>query len=141
VLEAIRQAEAIVICPSNPWVSVDPVLGIPGIRSSLVEYRQTGCHLAAVSPIIGGKTIKGPAAKMFAELGIPPSALAVAAHYEGLVSDFFLDAVDSVQAGPIAELGIRPWVTDTVMNRVEDRRRLAQEVLGRLRVEKGEMLA
>jgi len=141
VLEAIRQAEAIVICPSNPWVSVDPVLGIPGIRSSLVEHRQTGCHLAAVSPIIGGKTIKGPAAKMFAELGIPPSALAVAAHYEGLVSDFFLDAVDSVQAGPIAELGIRPWVTDTVMNRVEDRRRLAQEVLGRLRVEKGEMLA
>jgi hypothetical protein len=65
----------------------------------------------------------------------------VAAHYEGLVSDFFLDEADAAQAGPIAELGIRPWVTDAVMNRVEDRRRLALEVLGWLRVEKGEMQA
>jgi LPPG:FO 2-phospho-L-lactate transferase len=135
VLEAIRCADVIVFCPSNPWVSVDPILSIPGIRSCMVERRHSGCPLAAVSPIIGGKAIKGPAAKMFTELGIPPSALAVAAHYQGLVSDFFLDKVDAEQAEAIAGLGIKPRVTDTVMNQVEDRRRLAQEVLGWLKVE------
>ena len=138
VLEAIEQAEAIVICPSNPWVSVDPILGIPGIRESLVVRRQAGCPLAVVSPIIGGKTLKGPAAKMFAELGIPPSALAVAVHYQGLVSDFFLDTADAAQAEAVANLGIKPWVTDTVMNQVADRRRLALEVLHCLSAGNGE---
>jgi LPPG:FO 2-phospho-L-lactate transferase len=141
VLEAIGQADMIVICPSNPWVSVDPILSIPGIRDALLGRRHAGCPLAAVSPIIGGKTLKGPAAKMFAELGIPPSAVAVAAHYQGLVSDFFLDTADTSQAGAIAELGIRPWVADTVMNQVADRRRLAQVVLSCLSAGIGEKRA
>ncbi len=144
VLEALERADVIVICPSNPWVSVDPILSVPGVRESLERRRQAGCSLAnrpvvaAISPIIGGKTLKGPAAKMFAELGIAPSAFAVAAHYQGLVTDFFLDAVDADQAEAVASLGIRPWVTDTVMNQAADRRRLATDVLDCLYSEMGE---
>lgn len=158
VLEAIEQAEAIVICPSNPWVSVDPILSIPGVRESIERHRQAGCLpanrpvvaanrpvvaadrpvVAAISPIIGGKTLKGPAAKMFAELGVTPSAFAVAAHYQGLITDFFLDEVDADQAEAVASLGIRPWVTDTVMYQAADRRRLATDVLDCLYAEMGE---
>ncbi|MGH2606394.1 MAG: 2-phospho-L-lactate transferase, partial [Anaerolineales bacterium] len=76
VLEALRTADAVVFGPSNPWVSVDPILAVPGIRHAL-----EGKRVLAVSPIVGGRALKGPAAKMFAELGIPPSAVAVAGHY------------------------------------------------------------
>ena len=68
--------EIVVICPSNPWVSVDPILGVPGVRDALADKL-----VVAVSPLVGGKAIKGPAAKMYAELEIEPSALAVARHY------------------------------------------------------------
>ena len=84
--EAIESAQAIVICPSNPWVSVDPILRV---------IKKINKPVVAVSPIIGGKTVKGPAAKMFAELGIEPSALAVAKHYGELLSGFVLDNTDA----------------------------------------------
>jgi LPPG:FO 2-phospho-L-lactate transferase len=83
----------------------------------------------AVSPIIGGKTVKGPAAKMFAELGIEPSALAVAQHYAESVSGFVLDSVDAALADEVQRLGIRPLVVPTVMKTSQDRERLAQDVL------------
>lgn len=121
VLEAIREAEAVVICPSNPWVSVDPILSVPGVRAALA-----GKPVAAVSPIIGGKTVKGPAAKMYAELGLTPSALAVAEHYGDLLAGFVLDKVDEHLT---KRLGLNALVTDTMMEDREERVRLAKEVL------------
>ena len=124
VLDAIRKADAIVFCPSNPWVSVDPILGLPGVRPEMA-----GKPVVAVSPIIAGQTVKGPAAKMFSELGIEPSALAVARHYTGLLSGFVLDSVDATLADEVQELGITPLVVPTFMKSVPDRERLAQDVL------------
>jgi len=117
VREAIESAQAIVICPSNPWVSVDPILRV---------IQKINKPVVAVSPIIGGKTVKGPAAKMFAELGIDPSALSVAKHYQGLLSGFVLDNTDKHLSDKIET---RTLVTDTLMNSDTDRARLAMDVL------------
>jgi LPPG:FO 2-phospho-L-lactate transferase len=121
VLEAIVKADAVVLCPSNPWVSIDPILDLKSIRSVL-----KGKTVIAVSPIIGGRTIKGPAAKMFAELGIEPSALAVARHYEEILSAYILDKVDSELA---KDLSIPASITQTVMKTPDDRCQLAEDVL------------
>ena len=116
-VEALESADAVVICPSNPWVSVDPILQIIG---------KIDRPVVGVSPIIGGKTVKGPAAKMFAELGIEPSPLAVAEHYRGLLRGFVLDQVDKEFAHLI---NTRTLVTDTLMKSVAGRIRLAKDVL------------
>jgi LPPG:FO 2-phospho-L-lactate transferase len=121
VLEAINEADAIVICPSNPWVSIDPILGLGGIRSAL--KRKT---ILAVSPIIRGQTIKGPAGKMFMELGIQPSALAVAQHYTGLLSGFVFDNND---VNLIGNFSIPAIVSQTIMKTRDERCHLAQDVL------------
>jgi LPPG:FO 2-phospho-L-lactate transferase len=121
VLEALGQADAIVICPSNPWVSIDPILAVAGVRPIL-----TGKSVIAVSPIIGGKTVKGPAAKMFSELGIRPTALAVANHYGELLSGFVLDTVDE-NLGKTFSIPLH--ITNTLMKIQDDRRCLAQDVL------------
>jgi LPPG:FO 2-phospho-L-lactate transferase len=118
--EAIDSAEAIIICPSNPWVSVDPILRV---------IKEINKPVIAVSPIIGGQTVKGPAAKMYTELGIEPSALAVANHYRNILAGFVLDNVDSKMENNIKHLGIQTLVTDTLMNNLTDRTRLAQDVL------------
>jgi len=115
--EALESADAVIICPSNPWVSIDPILAV---------VKTIDKPMIAVSPIIGGKTVKGPAAKMFAELGIEPSARAVAEHFRGLISGFVLDRVDSELSDKIE---IRTLVTDTIMNSIPDRARLATDVL------------
>jgi LPPG:FO 2-phospho-L-lactate transferase len=83
----------------------------------------------AVSPIIGGQTIKGPAAKMYQELGIRPSALAVARHYQDHLSGFVMDRVDNEQEEQVTQLGVKVYLTDTIMKTAEDRRRLAEETL------------
>jgi LPPG:FO 2-phospho-L-lactate transferase len=124
VLEAVERADLVVMCPSNPWVSIDPILALPGMRLALEAAR-----VVAVSPIVGGKAIKGPAAKMYRELGITPSAYAVAEHYGGLLTGFVLDDVDKDQAGSVEALGLKTLVTDTIMKTPDDRRRLAEEVL------------
>jgi LPPG:FO 2-phospho-L-lactate transferase len=128
--EAIESAEAIVICPSNPWVSVDPILRVISLTPTSLPWgegrRGEGKKVVAVSPIIGGQTVKGPAAKMYAELGIEPSALAVARHYQGLLSGFVLDNTDRHLSDKIET---RTLVTDTLMNSVADRARLAMNVL------------
>ncbi|GAB4398926.1 MAG: 2-phospho-L-lactate transferase [Anaerolineales bacterium] len=126
IAEALRQADALVFCPSNPWVSIDPILKTlpplplgegPGVR-------------IAVSPILGGETVKGPAAKMFRELGFEASALAVARHYgRPLLTGFVLDSVDAALEKPVAKLGLRPLVTATLMQSSGDRARLARDVL------------
>ncbi len=123
-IEAIQAADAVVLCPSNPWVSIDPILAVAGYRSAIEKK-----PVVAISPIIGGKTVKGPAAKMFTELGINPSALAVAEHYQDILSGFVLDSLDANIEPKILPLGIATLVTNTLMKTMEDHRILAQDVL------------
>jgi LPPG:FO 2-phospho-L-lactate transferase len=125
VLEAIDAAETVIICPSNPWVSIDPILAVGNIRRA-IEAKT----VVAVSPIIGGQTVKGPAAKMYAELGIQPSARAVAEHYRGLLSGFVLDNMDAELA---SKINIPTLTTDTLMDSLTKRARLAEDVLNFIR--------
>ena len=120
--DALEAADAVVICPSNPWVSIDPILRIIPIPKNK--------PVVAVSPIIGGETVKGPAAKMFSELGIQPSALAVAEHYGDLLSGFILDAADADQAQEIKQ---NTLTTDILMTSLKKRARLAEDVLNFIR--------
>ena len=134
VLEAIAESSLVVFCPSNPWVSIDPILSVPGIRSALKSNLEKSKPVIAVSPIIGGQAVKGPAAQMYEELGMQPSALAVARHYGssqagGLLTSFVLDRIDSEQEASLSEFGVRTLVTDTIMHTAEDRRRLALDIL------------
>ena len=124
VIEAIRAADGIIFCPSNPWVSIQPILEIPPIRQAIASK-----PTIAVSPIIGGQTIKGPAAKMYAEMGWQASALSVAQHYGKLLTGFVLDKQDASLLDDVRQSGIIPYVTNTIMLSVQDRRRLAGEIL------------
>jgi LPPG:FO 2-phospho-L-lactate transferase len=117
---------AILICPSNPYLSVDPILAIPGVREALIS---TGAPILAVSPIIGGRVIKGPAAKLMADLGIAPSASAVAKHYRGLVHGFVLDQSDAEEAAKVEALGLKCFLAQTIMKDDADRIALAEECL------------
>jgi LPPG:FO 2-phospho-L-lactate transferase len=120
---ASESLEAVVICPSNPFISIDPILAVPGMRAALAACR---APVVAVSPIIGGRAVKGPTAKMMAELGMPTTARAVAARYGSLIDGFVLDWADAGQASDIA----LPCVaTRTLMESEDDRRTLASEVL------------
>jgi len=121
VIDSINQADAVILCPSNPWVSIDPILALPVIRSAL----KTKC-VVAVSPIINGHAVKGPAAKMYAEMGILPSAVAIARHYNKLLSGFVMDASDINLS---ADITIPFVTTKTLMKTEDDRRRLAEDVL------------
>ncbi len=129
VIAAIETAQAIVIAPSNPLVSVGPILGVPGMREILLSARDRGVPLAAVSPIIGGRAIKGPADRMLASLGFESSAAGVARLYADLVDVFVLDGVDRALAPAIEALGLQPVVADTVMTDDASRARLASRVL------------
>jgi LPPG:FO 2-phospho-L-lactate transferase len=130
VLDAIRKADAVVFCPSNPWVSIDPILAVLTLTPSPLPMREgQGVRVVAVSPIIGGQTVKGPAAKMFTELGLEPSALAVAKHYGESLSGFVLDTLDVALADEVQKLGIQPLVVPTIMKTARDREQLAQDVL------------
>jgi LPPG:FO 2-phospho-L-lactate transferase len=141
VLEAMEQVDAVVICPSNPWVSIDPILAVldlsptplrppsPPLAGEWKGVWGDKVRAVAISPIIGGQTVKGPAAKMYIELGIQPSALAVARHYSSRLTHFVLDNVDQMQAAEVENMGIKTLVTNTIMRTPEDRRRLAQDVL------------
>ncbi|MGA7193943.1 MAG: 2-phospho-L-lactate transferase [Anaerolineales bacterium] len=124
IVKAIKEADAIVICPSNPWVSISPILAVAGIGSALEAK-----NIVAVSPIIGGQAVKGPAAKMYRELGIEPSALAVAKHYQNIISGFVFDEVDVKLETEIQGLNMRTLITKTLMENSDKRRRLAEDVL------------
>lgn len=129
VKSALKEADIVIICPSNPFVSIDPILAVENLRARLWAQ---AVPIVAVSPIIGGEAVKGPAAKMFRELGEEPSALAVAHHYAGLASHFVLDERDADQRDAIEALGMHVIVTDTLMQTREDRQRLAQQILERM---------
>ena len=116
-----EELEAVVICPSNPFISIDPILAVPGLRGAIADC---GAPVVAVSPIIGGNSVKGPTAKMMSELGIPQSARAVAEHYDGLLTGFVLDDADK---GAVTDL---PCLhTRILMDSDEDKTTLANQVL------------
>ena len=129
VTAAIEAADVIVIAPSNPIVSTGPILALPGVREALAAAAGTGTPVVAVSGIVGGRALRGPADRMLASLGLEPTALGVARIYAGIADHFVLDTVDRELDTEIQELGMRTRVTDTVMTDDAARARLAAEVL------------
>jgi LPPG:FO 2-phospho-L-lactate transferase len=125
-IAAIRSADAIVFCPSNPIVSIGPVLALPGVRDAIETF--TGPRIA-VSPIVGGRALKGPAAKMMAELGEEVSSVGVARRLMGVCDTLVVDTEDAAHAGKIEALGMHAVVTGTVMVGDADKERLAAEIL------------
>lgn len=117
---------AIFICPSNPYVSIDPILAVPGLADALAE---AAAPVIAVSPIVDGVAIKGPTAKMMQELSVPASAAAVAAHYAGLIDGFIIDERDAAAQPEVEALGVTTTVAQTVMLTLHDRIALARTAL------------
>ncbi len=126
VLAAISEADAIVICPSNPVVSVGPILALPGVREALAA---SPAPKVAVSPIVDGRALKGPADRMLASLGHEVSATAVARMYVGLVDGMVVDRIDEGERDGIEGIGMGVLVTGSVMRDARDRARLASETL------------
>jgi len=122
-MAALETAGLVVICPSNPYLSVDPILAVPGLREALVR---NAAPVVAVSPIIGGQAVKGPAAKIMRELGIPPTSSAIARHYEGLIDGLVLDEGDAAEA---RDIRVPTALTRSLMKSLEDREALARTVL------------
>ncbi len=129
VAAALGGASAVVLCPSNPLVSIGPILAVPGMRDLLAAARERGVPVAAVSPIIGGRALKGPADRMLASLGLESSSLGVGRLYADLVDTFVLDTVDAGSVAEVRALGLHALVTDTIMTDDASRARLAAEVL------------
>jgi LPPG:FO 2-phospho-L-lactate transferase len=126
---AIDAADVVVVGPSNPIVSIGPILALPGMTERLRAARSRGTRFVAVSGIIGGKALKGPADRMLTSLGYESSALGVARGYAGLIDAFVVDTVDAALAPAIEALGLRVVVTDSIMTDDASRERLAREVL------------
>jgi len=117
------RVRAVVICPSNPWLSIEPMLALPGLRAAVAACP---APVIAVSPIVAGAAVKGPTAKMMAELGIPVTASAVARRYSDLLDGYVVDRADAAQA---TELDVAVMVTNTLMRSLADREGLARDVL------------
>ncbi len=124
--DALNNARAIVFCPSNPLLSIDPILAVGDVRERICRF--VGPR-AVVSPIVGGAAIRGPAAKMMRELGHPVSSAGVARKYAGLCDHFILDNADVDEAAKINSLGMTAHVTNTVMNTTRDKKTLARYIL------------
>ncbi|MFZ9708935.1 MAG: 2-phospho-L-lactate transferase [Steroidobacteraceae bacterium] len=129
LLMLLRQPalRAIVLCPSNPYLSIDPILAVSGMRTAL---RAAGVPIVAVSPLIGGRAVKGPTAKLMQELGVPTEPAAIVRHYAGLLDGVVLDDSDAAQVPALESLGLRVALTATLMRSLEDRERVAQVALG-----------
>ena len=123
---ALNESDLLVFCPSNPFLSVDPILAVPGVRKKIENFR--GARVA-VSPIVGGEAIKGPAGKILRELGHEVSCVGVAKRYVDLCDVFIIDNVDADLASAIEKLGMRVVVTNTIMNNDQEKRTLAREIL------------
>jgi LPPG:FO 2-phospho-L-lactate transferase len=130
-LHALRTAAATILAPSNPFVSLGPILALAGVRETLAHSRR---RVAAISPIVGGRTIKGPADKMLRGLGMAVSPVSIAKLYRDIVGVFVLDKIDRRYAGTIEQLGMRTLVTDTIMTTPSRAARLAEVVLRALEV-------
>jgi LPPG:FO 2-phospho-L-lactate transferase len=123
VMESIAEAKGIIVSPSNPIVSIGAILAVPRIRGAL---QRTNAKVVAISPIVGGKTIKGPADKLMKALGVTPSALGVARLYRDFLDTLIIDCVDRDLASDIQNLGIKAVVTNTLMKTISDKVRLAK---------------
>jgi LPPG:FO 2-phospho-L-lactate transferase len=130
VIAALDTARTIVIAPSNPIVSIGPILALPGLRDRILAARERGVAVVAVSGIIRGKALKGPADRMLASLGHEATALGVARVYAGLIDVFVLDTIDAALVPEVEALGIRAVAADTIMTDDESRTRLARTILG-----------
>jgi LPPG:FO 2-phospho-L-lactate transferase len=126
VLKSLEHAAAIVICPSNPLISIGPILAVPGIRDALRKRRE---NVAAICPIVGGKSLKGPSDRMLAQLGFDVSASGVARMYQDICATFVIDPVDAGETRAIENLGMKAIIRNTVMNTLEDKEQLARDVL------------
>jgi len=126
VLEAIRDADRILVCPSNPLISIGPILAVPGIRDQLRAHKG---KVFAVCPIVAGKSLKGPSDKMLAQLGHDPTALGVAKLYADFTGTFIIDPADKSQSAAIAALGMKVVVLPTVMKTRTQKRKLARALL------------
>jgi LPPG:FO 2-phospho-L-lactate transferase len=129
VLEAIATANGIVLCPSNPVVSIAPILAVPGVRDAI---QAAPCRVVAVTPIVGGAPVRGMADRLLPAWGVEVSARGVAGLYAGLADAFVLDAVDAGQAGDVTALGLEAVVVPTLMSTVEDAAALAKAALAAL---------
>lgn len=123
-IQAIEEAELVIICPSNPWVSIDPILSIKEIRSSVKKKK-----VIAISPIVQGRALRGPAAKLFWEKGIEPSALTVLMHYKEIINGFIYDLQDNHLRELIMREGIIALATDTIMTNKKKKIALAKDVI------------
>jgi LPPG:FO 2-phospho-L-lactate transferase len=126
VLESLERAAVIVICPSNPLISIGPILAVPGIREALRKRRE---DVVAVCPIVGGKSLKGPSDRMLAQLGFDVSASGVARMYQDICATFLIDSVDAGERPAVEALGMKAVVCSTVMHTLDDKERLAGEAL------------
>ena len=126
VLEALEEAETIVLCPSNPVISIGPILAVPGILEILTERRD---RVVGVSPIVGGRPVKGPADRLMGPLGIDVSSVGVARSYRDFCSTLVIDVRDAHDADAVAALGVRPVVTDTLMRDARVAAALARDTL------------
>ncbi len=126
---ALEAAEAVVIAPSNPYVSIRPILAVTGVEAGLQTARSRGAPVIAVSGIVGGVALKGPADRMLVSLGSEATALGVARQYTGIADVFVLDRLDEALDPEVRSLGLRTVVTDTIMAGDAGRARLAAEVL------------
>ena len=130
VIHSILNAEGVIVCPSNPIVSIGTILSVKGIREAL---RQTTARKVAITPIISGAPIKGPADKLMKGLGLEVSAYSVANLYKDFLDIFILDTADLMEKASIEKLGLRVRVTNTIMKSLEDKIRLASVVLEEIR--------
>ncbi len=130
VLNSILNSDAVVICPSNPIVSIGTILSVKGVRDAL---RETGARVIAISPIVGGAPIKGPADKLMRGLGLEVSAYGVASLYKDFLDDFIIDIIDKAQKPRIETLGLNVVVTNTIMKSLQNKIQLAKVVLDLVR--------
>ncbi len=121
-----RELRAVILCPSNPFLSIDPILSLEGVRPDL---QSTPAPVVAVSPIVGGKALKGPAARIMEELGMAPGNLALAEYYRDFLDGLIIDRIDEHEAAAIEKLGIKVKIADTVMRSMQDRIDLAETTL------------
>ncbi len=126
VIQALRHADVIIFCPSNPLLSLDPILALPGLRRIIAAAR---APKIGVSPIVGGAALKGPAAKLMAELKLDVSSVGVARYLRDVLTGWVIDYTDQAHQDALTDLGLRTLVTATVMRTQTDRVQLAREVL------------
>ena len=126
VISAIIDSDLVIVCPSNPFISIGPILAVPGLRDAL---RETNATIIAITPIVGGKALKGPAADMLRDLGHEVSASAVARIYNDFLDIFVLDAMDAELKGEIEANGARVITTNTIMDTAEQKATLARTVI------------